>query len=304
MANGSEHMPNKSEGLLPSPLPSDEEKLSVAVSEVLRLFRLHQAGHLHLQPWTKVKISTVEHKQLWSRLESHEDLKAHVTHKPRHDYSFDTQTLTIRMPTGLHESFLRRVEHDIWSQIQAIADRLHGARASVAQQIVTRGSTDLYQFPSQSEGGSRRSYTCGEQSLARRMDRDMWNPNESCRSRFAARMELTSPAISSCTCGILQSQTSSVTSPRSDLAYQIAIPYTRLAQYLRKAEAWYERVKHQGALDEPSGLVMRERKRTPAEQLRSTEEEGHPEAHSEWEEGSLVQVESRELRRSERTSEI
>lgn len=73
----------------------------------------------------------------------------------RYDYNRESHRLAIRMPSGIHERFLRKVDAAIQRQLDAIASGSDDA-AHFAQEIKVAGSETIY-FPVEDPSSSKKS---------------------------------------------------------------------------------------------------------------------------------------------------
>lgn len=72
----------------------------------------------------------------------------------RYDYNRDKRRLVVRMPTGIHELFIARVEDAILSQLKAIRNG-SGRKAQFAQKVQPARSTEIYIATSALSGKSK-----------------------------------------------------------------------------------------------------------------------------------------------------
>jgi hypothetical protein len=63
----------------------------------------------------------------------------------RYDYNAETNLLVVRMPTGIHECLVQKVEGAIWSQLAVVASGT-GPAARFAQKVHPMRSTEI-EFP-------------------------------------------------------------------------------------------------------------------------------------------------------------
>ncbi|KAH0556342.1 hypothetical protein GP486_005730 [Trichoglossum hirsutum] len=130
--------------ILPLSPPATGDSLTLAVSEVLHLFRLHKRGAL--KSWTSVQLLPSEHLEFQKRLEKDEDLFRYANVKIRYDYDPGVGRLVIRMTTVLHDYFLRRVVEDITSQLHALCHVVPEPVASILNDTKTQGHTRVDVF--------------------------------------------------------------------------------------------------------------------------------------------------------------
>ena len=121
----------------PSPGSSSDAEPSVAVLRLLHLFQRHKEGKRELS-WFKVDLSREDYAQLLAALDRCESLRRYVENELRYDYDSYKQELVIRIPSAVHEIFIRKVDRDIMSQLDAI-----GNDVEIAREIESIGSTDL-----------------------------------------------------------------------------------------------------------------------------------------------------------------
>ncbi len=80
-----------------------------------------------------------------------------LTHFIRYDYDSHKQELIIRMPSGIHEIFIGKVEHDIISQLETI-----GTSVAVAQDIDSLRSTAIKFGENKSKRSPDAAFLCGD----------------------------------------------------------------------------------------------------------------------------------------------
>ncbi|KAI9781052.1 MAG: hypothetical protein M1839_006327 [Geoglossum umbratile] len=115
--------------------PTKKPSTPANISNVLRLFRLHQQGLLE-EGWIKAHLSSAEHVQLWALLwDQHPQLAEWAEHKIRYDFDPRAKVLTIRISTRVHERFLASVDKRILSELDGIANSLPATLASAVQEI-------------------------------------------------------------------------------------------------------------------------------------------------------------------------
>lgn len=117
---------------IPTPPSTEDDQLeptpnripSQHVRDVLRAIRLRQQGRkwASSSAWQRFSLTDSEYEQVQKILRDEEpDLNAYVQDKLRCDYFHSAQYLVLRMPSALHDIFIRFVAADIKEQLKAIA---------------------------------------------------------------------------------------------------------------------------------------------------------------------------------------
>ena len=146
--------------------PSTDEKAFTQAPRVIALFKLREAGkHFNQHPWTEFQLAPGEYDEIERQLRRDESLFGFVKDKVRcvacaqgmigtgandlesnrYDYCGRKHQLVVRMPTGVHEIFIDRVEDAIRRQLRVI--RSGSDRAAIfAQKVWPTRSTEI-NFP-------------------------------------------------------------------------------------------------------------------------------------------------------------
>ncbi|OCL06478.1 hypothetical protein AOQ84DRAFT_390162 [Glonium stellatum] len=128
--------------LPPSP-PTSNEKYRDPVRRILRLFQLRKAGKLEPKPWTKIWLSPKGYQGLLQQLDKDRGLKNYVENKIRYDFDPRCCYFTIRMPTALHERFIRNICDEINSQLRRRINSAVPSVTDVLQSIKESGSPTI-----------------------------------------------------------------------------------------------------------------------------------------------------------------
>lgn len=135
--------------------PLTVEKLYTEAPRIIALFRQIQAGRATAgEPLKEFQLVQGEYEQIERTLLQDNVLSGHVRDKIRYDYDEDQYKLAIRMPTAVHELFLKGVEDGIQSQLRALCDG-SDKKARFAQKIQPAGSTEIRFAPIDSSSKSK-----------------------------------------------------------------------------------------------------------------------------------------------------
>ncbi|KAF2787057.1 hypothetical protein K505DRAFT_288605 [Melanomma pulvis-pyrius CBS 109.77] len=138
-----------------TPPLTDKRPFDTAL-RVIELFRQIQAGRNPDQgTLVEFQLGQAGYDALESALEQDHVLSGYVKDKIRYDYDGDKGQLVVRMPTGVHEVFIDRVEDEIRSQLKAIRSGT-GRKAQFAQKVQPARSTEI-RFPT-SASSSKSKY--------------------------------------------------------------------------------------------------------------------------------------------------
>ncbi|ORX95175.1 hypothetical protein BCR34DRAFT_579473 [Clohesyomyces aquaticus] len=126
--------------------PPTHDKAFTQAPRIVALFKGIQAGrHVKQHPWTEFQLAKGEYDELEHRLRRDESLFGFVKDKIRYDYDARRYRLVVRMPSGIHETFLARVEDAIYSQLKLIREGSNSA-AIFAHKVHPARSTEI-RFP-------------------------------------------------------------------------------------------------------------------------------------------------------------
>ncbi|MCJ1386747.1 hypothetical protein MMC17_009873 [Xylographa soralifera] len=134
--------------LIDTPLtpPSTDEKAFIQAHRVITLFKDIKAGrHVGQHSWTCFRLAPGEYDEIERQIRQDESLFGFAKDKIRYDYDGRSHQLVVRMPTGVHEVFIKGVEDAIRSQLKAIRDGSNEA-AFFAQKVHSMRSTEIH-FP-------------------------------------------------------------------------------------------------------------------------------------------------------------
>ncbi|OAL56152.1 hypothetical protein IQ07DRAFT_583540 [Pyrenochaeta sp. DS3sAY3a] len=134
----------------PSTPPPTEKKPFFQAQRVVARFEAIQAGRsIQQDPWTEYQLEPGEYDRIEHILSHNKALLSFTKDKIRYDYDLESHRLVVRMPTGVHERFIDRVEDAIRSQLKAIRGGSDKA-ASFAQKVQPARSTEIF-FPAETD---------------------------------------------------------------------------------------------------------------------------------------------------------
>ncbi|KAH7548751.1 hypothetical protein J3E72DRAFT_399395 [Bipolaris maydis] len=128
-----------------TPPPTDKKSFAQA-QRAVALFTARQAGsHTKQESWIELQLTPEEHAELERLLSGDKALSGFTKDKIRYDYDPESYRLVVRMPTGIHELFIDRVEDAIRCWLRTIRDQ-PGNAAGFAHKVRPARSTAIY-FP-------------------------------------------------------------------------------------------------------------------------------------------------------------
>ncbi|KAF2472781.1 uncharacterized protein BDR25DRAFT_333100 [Lindgomyces ingoldianus] len=126
-----------------TPPSTNKKPAAEAQHRVIALFNRIQAGrYTEGNNWIEYWLATGEFDQIQSNLQQDDALLKYAEASIRYDYDETKRRLVVRMPTGVHEFFVDKVEDNIRTQLKVIS-KGPGRTAQFAKNLRPARSTEI-----------------------------------------------------------------------------------------------------------------------------------------------------------------